>query len=112
MAPEVLLGDKYDEKCDVFGYGAVLSGNFMLINQYPFSVKLRAPKICNMLICALYNTLIGIVSGRRPSKRSDAGLNPYAFRIDQSAIPPECNISQLSPCFSKEYLAPIRTVLC
>lgn len=26
MAPEVLMGDKYDEKCDVFGYGAVLAG--------------------------------------------------------------------------------------
>jgi serine/threonine protein kinase len=24
MAPEVLLGEKYDEKCDVFGYAAPL----------------------------------------------------------------------------------------
>jgi len=26
MAPEILLCEKYDEKCDVFGFGAVLAG--------------------------------------------------------------------------------------
>jgi serine/threonine protein kinase len=26
MAPEVLLGEKYDEKCDVFGFGVLLGG--------------------------------------------------------------------------------------
>jgi hypothetical protein len=64
MAPEVLLGDKYDEKCDVFGYGTVLAG---------------------------------LVSRRRPPKRSEEGL--YGFKPDQfkPLIPPDCKHATFFP---------------
>jgi serine/threonine protein kinase len=84
MAPEVLMGDKYDEKCDVFGF---------VISSCVHTDTRTLWGRCHSLLPRSYPrygaVLAGIVSRRRP-KRNEDGL--YGFKLDQfkALIPPDC----------------------
>lgn len=85
MAPEVLLGEKYDEKCDVFGFGVLLGGTASAAIQLVASHCCGDGELTTHTIPATV-----IVARKKMPMRKEKTHYAFDLRAVEKLIPPGC----------------------